>query len=198
MPKVREYLRLRPCDADTCAWPTAPEGFKASFLEATASFYAVAAAAMHAVGSTPVAQGTTSHAAAGTALLGSDQLEAVDAVGATRSGLNLIHYYPQEEEDGEASAAAATVDVCSVHEDTGLLTFGVCTEEPGLQVWDRAAGAFVAVEALGRPRRDLFCFVGKKFSMFTGNDAVVATPHRVLVKPGVRRDSTVFLLDVAQ
>lgn len=40
-----------------------------------------------------------------------------------KSSMSLIHYYPVTNDDKQC--------VCAPHEDTGLLTFGVCASLPG-------------------------------------------------------------------
>lgn len=76
------------------------------------------------------------------------------------------------------------VEVCDAHEDTGLLTFGVCGPEPGLVILDRELNRYVRVEELGRPGSDLFVFMGKKLPMFVGKPAPM---YGAAARPG-RRD----------
>ena len=213
VPGVREYLRLRPTDLHTVTWPAHPPAFESRFLTSTRQFMHLAWAVFKAVAMTPTVPLTEHGDVAATdgasddsagrgveapPMVDADVVDAVRRLAPMLSGLNLIQYYRQHPVE-----SGRRIDVCSAHEDTGLLTFGVCGPDPGLVIYDRAARQFVRVEDLGRPGVDVFVFVGKKLPLFLtpseGHElSLQPTPHAVLVPPGVARTSTVFLLDIAK
>ena len=138
--------------------------------------------------------------------MGADTMAAIEELAPRLSGLNLIRYFPQppppqppQPPQQPPRHSAALVDVCSAHEDTGLLTFAAAGEVPGLVMFDQHLKRWIPLEELARPGWDMLVFMGKKLPMFASQPtAVKASPHAVLVRPGKARVSTVFLLDIAK
>jgi len=109
--------------------------------------------------------------------------------------IGVTHYYPRP--DG----GDALVDICNAHKDTGILTFVMVSEVPGLQVLDRKNNNWFDIERLLHPQRSkqnlLVVLMGEKIHMFTGSSVLKPTEHRVMVPPETRRDSLLYFMDVS-
>lgn len=119
----------------------------------------------------------------------------------TRSSVSFIHYFPR------APPAERIVDgilpehydengqniPSKVHTDTGVMTFILCNDVPGLQVENRLLGlkgeeeevdpsTFIDVEKICQPRLEMFCIMGRKMELFAQHSppAFKATIHRVV------------------
>ena len=80
-----------------------------------------------------------------------------------------------------------------VHTDTGVMTFILCNDVPGLQVENRLLGlkgdeeevdphTFIDVEKICQARLEMFCIMGRKIELFAQHQppAFKATIHRVV------------------
>jgi len=121
--------------------------------------------------------------------LNDETLEAIEEFVQIKSSISLIHYYTVISDDKRC--------VCATHEDTGLLTFGVCSDSPGLIIWDPVKNDWVEIEKVAKPG-SLILFVGQKVPMFSGSSTWKPTTHKVEIPTGTERHSFVFLLDVAK
>jgi len=112
--------------------------------------------------------------------------------------IGATHYYPRNKKEADSSNL---VDICDAHRDTGILTFVVVSEVPGLQLWDRKNNVWMDAEKILHPERNsqhiLIVMMGEKVQMFTGSSVLEATYHRVMVPPETRRDSLLFFMDVS-
>jgi len=88
----------------------------------------------------------------------------------------------------------------NVHQDTGILTFIMCSDVPALQVRARGSNEWTTVEKLADPGTDLFCILGKKMEILRSNQnedlKYEATWHRVILPYDTKRDSLLLFLDV--
>jgi len=85
------------------------------------------------------------------------------------------------------------------HTDTGILTFILCSDVPGLQVENRETKEWIPVETLNIPKIDLFCIMGRKMEIFAAanKDPIYhATVHRVGLPYNTERHSILFFADV--
>ena len=87
----------------------------------------------------------------------------------------------------------------------------MCSEVPGLQIFDKLNKVWIDVERLLTPKKDLVVMLGKKFlgifcnlclgqkaPVFTGSNELEPTIHRVLLEHEIHRTSMAFLFDVAK
>lgn len=82
--------------------------------------------------------------------------------------------------------------VCGVHNDTPLLTLGVLSGVPGLQMWDKTTCSYVHVEKGLKPGL-VIVFPGEKLGLFA--KGFEATTHRVVLPPNTTRLNTIYGLD---
>jgi len=86
------------------------------------------------------------------------------------------------------------------HTDTGIMTFIICAEVPGLQVWDTLNDEWLEVEKICNPKSDLFVIAGRKLPLFYQKGAqespFKATRHRVALPLNTGRTSLLYFLDV--
>ena len=68
------------------------------------------------------------------------------------------------------------------HTDTGILTLIICSDVPGLQVWDIHNNKWLEVEKLFNPGEDMFVIMGRKMELFALQSPPVlcSTTHRVV------------------
>jgi len=178
VPNVREYIKLRPSDP-LSFWPTKPETFHENWTNVFSSLLKISwkcflAVAQHEKGS-KFSDPTV--------------LSAIDEFVGIKSSISLIHYYQVMSDDKQC--------VCKPHEDTGLLTFGVCSDSPGLIIWDPVKNDWVEIEKLVQPG-SLILFVGQKIPLFGTSSIWKPTLHKVDIPINTQRHSFVFLLDVAK
>ena len=83
------------------------------------------------------------------------------------------------------------------HTDPGLLTLTIASRQPGLQLRDRASGAWVDVEAGCVAGRECVVFGGEALELATGGRYAAAL-HRVRHAPGAPRVSSVFELRIGR
>jgi len=123
----------------------------------------------------------------------------------SKSSISVIHYFSrgppgqrppapgyEDDEDGMNIPSKS-------HQDTGILTFILCSDVPGLQVENRSNGSWIPVETLNTPKKDLFCIMGRKIEIFasTNKDTLYkATVHRVGLPYNTERYSILFFADV--
>jgi len=187
---IREYLKLRRDGDRTNNWPQTPSDTKNVFIKALDIFHDLSWGILKELNSyaltytDPTAKPFSE----------TDWQSIKDALYEVAS-INITHYYPQPPQ------ADSLVDVCDCHKDTGILTFVVVSDVPGLQVYDRKNKKWLEIEALLRPQREtqhmLMVLMGEKIQMFTGSTALTPTFHQVLIPPNVRRDSLLYFMDVS-
>jgi len=181
VPNIREYIKLRPTDAEAL-WPKTAE-FKPSFN----NFFAVYSKLAFTVFDI-VAHVTDTAESQKKQFLEENVYQAVLEFIGKQSSVSMIKYFPLKE----------PTEVCSEHTDTGLLTFITRTHKPSLEIWDRSIHKYIKVEELVDVG-DIIVFVGEKLPQFSQSPFWCATPHRVRMAPGVGdRMSIAFLLDVAK
>jgi len=180
---VREYLKLRPNDPEKL-WPKNPSTFAHNWHSLFDDLKEIGWKLF-----LQVAKYNDGSSGSNSKLSDAKTLQAIEEFVGAKSSMSLIHYYPVTNEDLQC--------VCEPHQDTGLITFGVCSEVPGLVIWDSVKQDWVEIEKHCKPG-DLVVFVGQKVPLFSGSDIWHATEHKVVIAPGVERNSLVFLLDVAK
>jgi isopenicillin N synthase-like dioxygenase len=129
-----------------------------------------------------------------------------------RSSISFIHYVPRDEPSKRAdpSEVSSAIDEdglnvpSKVHTDTGIMTFILCNDVPGLLVENRAKqnddDAWFAVETMFSPYKYLFCILGNKTELFSlkAEFALKPTVHKVAIPYGVERHSLLYFVDVPQ
>jgi hypothetical protein len=127
------------------------------------------------------------------------EIESVQDALIERASISLNHYFPQSIDDTQGeSSSDDLVDVCSCHRDTGLMTFIVVSDEPGLcdyvecvvltnevfcsglQVWDRHHNQWLNIEQLVHSTgQDLFvvAIMGEKIQMYV----FVKKPNQLVI-----------------
>jgi len=176
---VREYIKLRASDEEKL-WPKNPPTFKQNWLNLFNLLKPIAWKCFLSVAKFDAPENK---------LRDPEMVKAVEEFVDIKSSISLIHYYPVISEDKKC--------VCAAHEDTGLLTFGVVSDDPGLVIWDRVKGDWVEIEKEAK-KNEIICFVGQKIPLFSGSSIWPATTHKVIVPVNVERSSLIFLLDVAK
>jgi isopenicillin N synthase-like dioxygenase len=86
------------------------------------------------------------------------------------------------------------------HTDTGILTLIICSDVPGLQVWDTKNDEWLEVEKIVNPMEDMFVVLGRKMQLFAQDQPSVLMPctHRVALPLNTERSSLLYFLDVPQ
>eukprot|EP01089_Gocevia_fonbrunei_P001631 TRINITY_DN11513_c0_g1_i1.p1 TRINITY_DN11513_c0_g1~~TRINITY_DN11513_c0_g1_i1.p1 ORF type:complete len:281 (-),score=49.62 TRINITY_DN11513_c0_g1_i1:8-850(-) len=129
--------------------------------------------------------------------------EALEEMDFHAKGKEKVEIEKEEETDDkekENSDKRKVVTPSATHTDTGLLTLISCSFVPGLQVLDRASGAFLDVEKIADPGKDLFIIMGRKITQLSTNHSglFIPTTHRVVLPPNTERNSILYFQDVGQ
>jgi isopenicillin N synthase-like dioxygenase len=84
--------------------------------------------------------------------------------------------------------------------DTGILTLIICSDVPGLQVWDLQNKEWLEVEKLVIPKEDMFVIMGRKMQFFSATtpSPFMPTTHRVALPLNTERSSLLYFQDVPQ
>eukprot|EP01125_Pyxidicula_operculata_P003780 TRINITY_DN1508_c0_g2_i1.p1 TRINITY_DN1508_c0_g2~~TRINITY_DN1508_c0_g2_i1.p1 ORF type:complete len:324 (+),score=35.20 TRINITY_DN1508_c0_g2_i1:44-1015(+) len=148
----------------------------------------------------------------------SDISDSIINIASDMSSLSLIHYFKQPEtqqtevkdktensdnkEADKVSSETGYTIPSTPHRDTGLLTFGVVTGVPGLQIYPHPSSKhnlnyFVPVEEL-YPLNTILVWMGEKVPLFSCRDDYPATLHQVVLKNECERTSMVYLFDVGK
>jgi len=181
IPKVREYIKLRPQDSPEL-WPQHPPNFGEVYSKFFEWYSSLAIACFE-----QLAQWVDEKEKFPRPLIREDDREAIREFLNEKSSISMIKYYPLDEPK----------EVCDEHTDTGILTFITRTHRPGLEMWDKSIQKFIKIEELTKVG-DIIVFVGEKVPLFSRSLKFCATPHRVRLPPGPERLSIAFLLDVAK
>jgi isopenicillin N synthase-like dioxygenase len=140
-------------------------------------------------------------------------LEKADA----RSSVSFIHYFARDPPSERTMDGVLPVHYdengqnipSKVHTDTGVMTFILCNDVPGLQVENRLLGmkgdeeevdpsTFIDVEKICKARLEMFCIMGRKIELFAQQQppAFKATMHRVALPYKTERHSLLYFMDV--
>ncbi|KAL6051416.1 hypothetical protein QOT17_019237 [Balamuthia mandrillaris] len=171
----REYLKLRLCDPAEW-WPTGMEGFEEAFRASLEAMHQIAWRCFLTVANSqqangkPLMRSTDIEAVAEFTKEKSsislihyykqgeqhvdeqgkkDESEEEEGKGKHKEAEN-----GDKEEEANGSSKEASdkkEDVCSLHTDTGLLTIGVSSDVPGLQIYDKKEHAWMQVESCCQP-----------------------------------------------
>eukprot|EP01124_Arcella_intermedia_P025729 TRINITY_DN4668_c0_g1_i1.p1 TRINITY_DN4668_c0_g1~~TRINITY_DN4668_c0_g1_i1.p1 ORF type:complete len:282 (+),score=71.59 TRINITY_DN4668_c0_g1_i1:40-885(+) len=192
--KVKEYLKLRKAAAKDLQVPEVPE-LVSSFSNCFDNFYKLVKKCFTAIATTPTDQGTP--------YINNQLIEVVNQQMENKSSVSVIHYLPrappgerepcpgyEDDEDGMNIPSKS-------HTDTGLLTFILCSDVPGLQI-SGEDNKWIPVETICTPKKELFCIMGRKIEIFGSQEDPLykATIHRVGLPYNVERYSILFFADV--
>lgn len=112
------------------------------------------------------------------------------------SSLSLIHYFKKPE--SEHSTTNKDTNPSEPHCDTGLLTFGVVLDVPGLQIQCKKTKEWIKVEEV-YPPYSIVCWPGEKIPLFLGlhqgQEIISATTHQVILDQATERTACIFLFD---
>jgi hypothetical protein len=110
------------------------------------------------------------------------------------SSMSVIRY--SEKIETASDKELETHIPCDAHYDTGIVTFILISEVPGLEVVDQVTKKWIPLEKLGRPG-DLVLILGRKVQMlFNPNAKLNPTFHQVQIPKSVRRHSILFFCDI--
>jgi len=191
IPGLRQYIKLRMSGDRKGQWPALPADYKQIFENAYSVLERTAWDLFAGL----------CHFTKTNALL--DIMNEVEECTHEMSSLSVIHYYRSKVD--EESTNAGLRDVCDEHTDTGILTLILCSQESGLQVWDRKNGKWLEIEdelikkfKLSKDEHLVICILGEKIGMFTGSKQLSSTLHRVMVAPNVERYSMLYFMDTSK
>jgi len=83
------------------------------------------------------------------------------------------------------------------HQDTGILTFGVVSQVPGLRMLSANTKSWLNVEEL-YTHKTILLWMGEKVPLFAGTKEFLATTHQVILNKETERTSMIFLYDVGK
>jgi isopenicillin N synthase-like dioxygenase len=181
---VREYIKLRPSDAEYL-WPTYPPDFKSVFDEFFKIYSQIAFSSFDILAE--FVEPNPENPQEALPFIKPGHVDAIKEFLQEKSSVSIIKYFELKE----------PAEVCADHTDTGILTFITRTYHPSLEIWDKKEQKFVKIEELLQAG-DVIAFIGEKIPLFSCSDKMSATPHRVKMCPGSERISIAFLLDVAK
>jgi len=173
IPRVREYIKLRPSDPDEL-WPSYPTDFKDTY-NAFFSKYSEIAFSSFDILVEYVEQNSTEP------LINPVHVSAIKQFLSEKSSVSMIKYFELKE----------ATEVCAEHTDTGILTFITRTHRPSLEIWDKHEQKYIKIEELLEVG-DIILFVSEKIPLFSCSDKLTAAPHRVRMGPGTERVSIAF------
>ena len=105
-------------------------------------------------------------------LIDDSTIDAIDDFVEQKSSISIIHYFPQP---------SSSTPACDTHTDTGLLTIGVRSDVPGLEIKNRRTGEFDKIEEGDQaPLHEMVLFVGQKVPLFSQSTVFESTEHRVV------------------
>jgi len=178
IPGVREYMKLRPTDP-TELWPSHPLDFKLAFDNFFETYAQIAFTSFYLIAEYQAEDNQP--------LITPDRVKIIEEFLHEKSSVSMIKYFTLNEPK----------EVCSLHTDTGILTFITRTSRPSLEIYDKGLKEFIKVEEF-LEEGDVIVFVGEKVPLFACSEKLTSTPHRVNMQAGGERMSIAFLLDVAK
>eukprot|EP00026_Physarum_polycephalum_P014858 Phypoly_transcript_15420.p1 GENE.Phypoly_transcript_15420~~Phypoly_transcript_15420.p1 ORF type:complete len:280 (+),score=60.65 Phypoly_transcript_15420:40-879(+) len=194
---TRDFIKLRAAGDRLGNFPETPPNFKQVFSAAYELLAGVTWQVYLQILACPVSQ---SDPKAFPSEVISSLKECLDE----RASLSYIRYYlPPPSPNSPPSSLR---DVCDAHTDTGILTLILCSQVPGLQVWDKKTNTWLEVEKhlithnkTKNPKKHLaLCIMGEKIGTFTSSRALTPTLHRVMVENGIERSSLLYFMDTAK
>lgn len=207
---VREFIRLLPPDVESLPFP---DEFKTLYRNAQRILYDNSMKMLSLILDSARLSGSDSSY---------DKLfEEIDLLckkhGNAKSVVSMIHYLPITHEDiatedseneylqnwGSTQIRSALHQKeavikpdhyahCRVHEDSNLFTLILCSDTPGLQVWDKSKNEFVEVEREATAGLDVFCVLGRKLTDVVST--LTPTTHRVVLPYSTERYSLIFFV----
>jgi len=191
--KTKQYLKLRKYGDRTQKFPETPSDLKEKYVEGLNIFHSITWNILR-----ELCRFTHKYTNPEAIQFSDKDWNIIEDAVKEMGSIGVTHYSPRPKEEVDSSNM---VDICSAHRDTGILTFVVVSEVPGLQVWDRSKDTWMDVERLLWPQRAkqhlLVAMMGEKIEMFTGSKVLKATDHRVMVPPETGRDSLLYFMDVS-
>jgi len=186
----KEYLKLRINGDRKDTFPEEPKGIKEAYKNSLSFFHKITWPILCELNAY-----TLKYTDPNTKPFTETEWKGIEQAVIEIGSIGITHYYPRP--DG----GDPLVDICSAHKDTGILTFVVVSEVPGLQVLDRKNKNWFDIERILHPERSkqnlLVVMMGEKIHMFTGSSVLKPTEHRVMVPPETRRDSLLYFMDVS-
>jgi len=145
--------------------------------------------------------------------------DSIRDIAADISSLSLIHYFKQDsikkveeknteekpsyEEEHYSKLPPASYDpnedtvLSKPHKDTGIFTFGVVLNVPGLLIWSNKTQGWIPVDKV-YPQKTIVLWIGEKVPLFAGSRLFQATTHQVILNKHEERLSLIFLYDVGK
>jgi len=152
--------------------------------------------------------------------------ESIRDIAADISSLSLIHYFKQDsitkpeedknntdespqsqqysyEDEHHYNVPKAEYDptensiLSKPHKDTGIFTFGVVLNVPGLLIWSNKNQKWIPVDKI-YPQHSIVIWIGEKVPLFAGSRLYQAATHQVILNNHDERTSLIFLYDVGK
>lgn len=183
----KEFLKLKPKNPEY--FPSHSETFRSSFTKCYESFYNMFAKTFSIIANDVNEKGQKYI---------SDELENIILNRMKESAsISVINYFPVEKPLVTTKELEDFSIPSEIHQDTGVMTFIMCSDVVGLQVRARGSEEWVTVERLAQAGTDMFCILGKKIEMFATDPRALkyeATWHRVILPYNVQRYSTLYFI----
>jgi len=160
---VKEYLKLRRDQLNQNIFPDRPD-FEKEFNNCFDQLYDLVTDCFKILATTTLPDGSP--------FIKEELTKAVSEKMRQRSSISVIHYFPRPKPTEEISSTPSIYDEegmnnpSKIHTDTGILTFILCSDVPGLQIENRQKKDFIPIETLNTPKRDLFLYIRKKNGNF--------------------------------